>query len=246
MDDVLRATVLDREKGYVHWRLQYGTFVSQRYGFLYMETPKNACTTTKRLLWELSGLPGAPGEERFHERRQFEGRPSIMDLEPAVAAELLTGPDTFRFCFFRDPVTRLKSAFKNKIDVPSQGSEDRFDDHRNAIRDRHHLSDDQAITFPMFAEYAALQADKDRNPHWQLQTRLNLTSHIDYTFIGRVETYEHDIMYVLDTVGVPTGARDAARQVHNRSDDRSLDLPTGVRRSVEDAYTEDYDVIEAL
>jgi len=64
----------------VRRRLGYGAFVGVRHPYLYLETPKAACTTTKAHLWRLEDLgplrpsptpptPPTPGRRRTRARR---------------------------------------------------------------------------------------------------------------------------------------------------------------------------------
>ncbi len=58
--DVARR-LLQSPDPFVRRRLGHGAFVGERYPYLYIETPKSACTTTKGRLWELEGLQGRIG-----------------------------------------------------------------------------------------------------------------------------------------------------------------------------------------
>lgn len=238
----IRRALYRRAPGYVRWRLEYGTFVSFEHRLMYMETPKNACSTTKIIFWKLIGLPeDGLTPARVHERRQYDGRTSVMDLEPNTARRILRGDHYYRFCFLRDPERRLASAYKNKILDLKQAN---YQPIRQAIISRNELDGVEGITFDMFAEYACAQPNKERDPHWQEQAGLNLLDQIDYHFIGRVENYSEDMAHVLRVINAPAHLLDSTKVVHNATHQEPMSASPAVAALVREAYAADYAALE--
>jgi hypothetical protein len=99
-------------------RLAYGSFVADSGNYVYLETPKAACSTMKALLMELAGRqlpkPGALTVERvmhfnMHHKRIHQFK-SLSDLDPEDALAMLVSPEVVRFCVVRNPYARLVSA----------------------------------------------------------------------------------------------------------------------------------------
>src|SRR5579871_4546479 len=76
-----RAQAAGYESGRAIERFAYGSFVSPLHRYMYMETPKVACTSFKHLIAGIEGLtpdPAAPPYQRetrpdmlIHQRRHF-------------------------------------------------------------------------------------------------------------------------------------------------------------------------------
>src|SRR6185312_13253203 len=114
-DRELLQRLLQSPDPFLQRLLGYGAFVGQRYPYLYVETPKSACTTTKVHLWNLEGLGPVPYESRPHERPPGDPRLSLLSVPVEKALDALTSPAIYRFCVWRDPVRRLASAYWEKI-----------------------------------------------------------------------------------------------------------------------------------
>jgi hypothetical protein len=106
-------------------RLAFGSFVSPRHRYMYVETPKAACTSFKHLIAAIEGLSPDSGalpyqrETRpdmlIHQRR-YLALPTLLDVDAETRATILDGsPDWFVFALVRNPFSRLVSFFENKI-----------------------------------------------------------------------------------------------------------------------------------
>src|SRR5258705_3311023 len=98
----------------IHRRLGYGAFVGSRFRYLYLETPKAACTTTKVHLWHLERLGPLPYPNHVHKRPPEDQRRSLLTIGEDAAIDALFGPSVFRFFVWRDPGRRLVSVFTPK------------------------------------------------------------------------------------------------------------------------------------
>jgi hypothetical protein len=106
-------------------RLAFGSFVSLTHRYMYVETPKAACTSFKHLIAAIEGLApdnGALPYQRetrpdmlIHQRR-YLALPTLLDVNPQTRATILAGAsDWFVFALVRNPFGRLVSFFENKI-----------------------------------------------------------------------------------------------------------------------------------
>jgi hypothetical protein len=131
------AVLLQRAEGagydgaYALARLAYGSFVSMRHKYMYVETPKVACTSWKRLIMDVEEVnfddtqPLYHRETRremlIHQRRYFD-MPSLIDVNADARDAILAGsPDWFVFALCRNPFGRLVSVFENKVRLGEPG-----------------------------------------------------------------------------------------------------------------------------
>lgn len=223
-------------------RLAYGTFVSINNQYLYVETPKNACTKTKALLWELERLPRQfGGPEACHKRQRYDGRPSLLDLGYDGARHVLNNPTFFKFCFFRDPVARLISGYRDKIrwDTLDESAEVVA-----AILEQFDLKQREDIGFSHFASFICSQDDNKRNHHYVSQWSLNMADHIKYDFVGRVENYDHAMGYILRKFGAPD---DLIASIGNRvhvSAGPEVDVEPEIAELIKETFAQDYRLLD--
>ncbi len=127
----------------------------------------------------------------------------VQCWEPATRLSLKRGPDWRRFAFVRNPYARLYSAYKNKIaDLASPYIGVRKAIWR-AVGNRQPPA--EAPPFKAFVRYAAEQLARS-GPGWALALpggHSLLLDLIDYSFLGRVESFEKDLATVLHSLGAP-------------------------------------------
>jgi len=209
-------------------RVEWATWVSDRYRYVYLDTPKVACTTIKLLLQQLEGYPLPADREDIHLRAK--ANPSGQFVSTLTRSSLGRfrvrtapvapgpAPGYFWFCFVRNPYSRLLSAYRNKIVAchPDQAQDiaaiTGVSGDRDAIAEAA-----RSISFARFIEYVAAQRDALRNAHWRSQSLLLLPTFFRYSFIGRIETFGSDMKYVLDCLGGPAAAHKQMRHRENAS-----------------------------
>ncbi|MEM1131241.1 MAG: sulfotransferase family 2 domain-containing protein, partial [Pseudomonadota bacterium] len=94
---------------------QYICHWSVRHGFVYVETPKVACTTVKRVLQAAELGPERQTETPadVHAKSQSPLLAPSSDLQGFVAA--MRDPAVFRFGFVRNPYARALSCWLDKM-----------------------------------------------------------------------------------------------------------------------------------
>lgn len=199
----------------VRARLGYGSYVSHRHRYLYVETPKAACTRLKMLIHELEALPPikpsltGPVQTKYymyiHARYAFK-MPSLASLPEEEAASVLAGDGYFRFCFVRNPYSRLVSVWRNKVYLV----EPRFEGVYRRARELYpECFEGRFLRFDGFVRFLCdARNSAYGNPHWALQTSLLFPGAINYDFIGRVESFDDDLAVVEREIGVSFDRRE--------------------------------------
>lgn len=243
MTDTLRE-LLRSDDIFVSYRLRHGAFVGARYPYLYVETPKAACTTTKHHLWRLEGLGEAPYMHRLHERPADDCRLSLTSLSEEAALAALAGRGRLRFIVWRDPVARLKSAYWDKIQLGRDPSPD-WPRWRGAIRIAMGLADDTPIDFDTFARFACAWPDYGRDAHFMSQRRLTLADALDYDVIVRTDDYAAGMAEVFRALGVPRAAWPDLALRDNRSGSALVRASPAVEALIRETYAGDYAMLDA-
>jgi hypothetical protein len=180
-------------------RWNYATWLNVEKGFLYIETPKVACTKVKLTLQEISLLPLPENKENIHHRKNGDFVGSIGDHIDDCDL-LLENKELLKFCFVRHPTERLVSAFKDKIQRSRGPFWERY---RAKIRELMSLSDNSEIHFEHFVEWVRLTGDSSRDIHWRSQYNLLRPDVINYDRIGKMESFNEDFSAILNILGVP-------------------------------------------
>jgi hypothetical protein len=182
------------------------TWISPTYRYFYLGTPKVACSKIKIVLQQLAGYPLPPNPLRVHFRDTpgLSFVPSISDFSTRDAVEILTSPKWFRFCFVRNPYSRLLSGYKSQVmDLTSP-----YVGFRELIRKKAGYptppnSTPRMVGFRDFVRYIGEKSDDDRDGHWKSQTGTLHMEAIQYDFVGRVESFAHDFTDVLKRFSAP-------------------------------------------
>ncbi|WP_432288745.1 sulfotransferase family 2 domain-containing protein (plasmid) [Aminobacter sp. BA135] len=221
---------------YVNWRLRVGSFVSPDLKYVYMDTPKCACTATKMHLWEFEGLPKrAPWPATVHERIEGDGRISLLDLPKKDAIFALTSPSVVRFYVYRKPEHRIASAYMNKI---ADLDLDAYANPRFAIQQKYDLGHPSEITLDQFAEFSCDTDDNFRDAHWQSQNTLLLANLIDYNHAIDMEDYADGMEEVFYQIG--DIQRRNFREVINKTGSKNHLISAPILSKIREAYAQDY------
>ncbi|MEL6957337.1 MAG: sulfotransferase family protein [Pseudomonadota bacterium] len=188
--------------------------LSARYGVLYVNNPKVACSTIKLSLQRAErGDPSFTPKPSVH---SHSASPllTFADFDPpdqALSTALAKTP--FVFSFVRNPFSRLISAYLNKI-VTGQ-KQGRFREEAGF----------DARTCPTLDDFVAAVCSQDplaQNPHWRVQGYNLSWDRIAYDFIGRLENFDMDWAAFTERMGLPPDIHRAGR----RTSHQTVDLPT--------------------
>lgn len=206
---------------------------SARFRYIYVETPKVACSTIKRTL-QYAEVDG--DRERMPENvhlRYASPIPMLRDAYP-VFQELLDDPEAIRFCFVRNPFSRALSCYLDKFSKARKNQ-------RAQSCDLLGLPNDESLTFHDYLRAVKDQPDHQRNVHWMSQSYLLYPAGMRYDFIGRFEHLAADLEKLLEKLGIPLEtlqtvaphATSASQKIETHFGPREIDL-------VREIYEEDF------
>ena len=201
-------------------------------GLVYVKNPKAASSTV--LLW-LDRLH--TGEHTFStEKAHRDNRLPTVDVVGWKVVSDMLGGSAFRFTFVREPLSRLESAYHNKIG--------RLGNWRVKVQNLLGLPADRdaPVTFEQFLTAVEQQDPLEMDLHWRPQ-HLNLMHPlVSYDLVGHVETFDRDIAELRRHVDVPEIVMES-RNVSPRKPVTSVydGRPDLVRR-VQQVYAEDFEI----
>lgn len=192
-DISVRAEARGYAPDYALARMSYGTFVSPDRRYMYMETPKAACTSWKQLVVALEGASVDTDASPYHRetrsdmlihQRKHVSVPTLLDVSPQERRAILEGADDWHvFALCRNPYSRLVSVFENKVRLGEPGYRDlvaRFGDEASYR--------DARAAFSAFVREVAADLDaRSKDAHLQPQNQLLLVDLIPYGHIYPVE-----------------------------------------------------------
>ncbi len=180
---------LTERSGYA--RVNYSMHISLKHAYLFYETPKSGCSTIKRRLQriELSDTPFKPSNS-VHSRLES---PMIApsQLPRAQINEILADHRFPKFCFVRNPFTRVLSAYLDKI-VRNEPQKALF----FKAQGKPDTPLTQTVSFSEFLEALALTPAAKMDPHWMPQGFHLFYDLLDYNFVGKFENFENDFSTV--------------------------------------------------
>ena len=198
----------------------HSVYCSLNQKFFYGETPKTGCSTIKKVLIqaELGKRINFENLEYIHYR---EFSPLLKIWQIGNLEDFFTREDIFKFCFVRNPYTRLLSAYLDKI------VNDKYQ--AQHIKIQMGLSPDskRPISFEDFVDVVIVQPVMYMDLHWRTQYHQTFQKNINYDFIGRFETFEDDFLFVLQKLGIDPNAFYDAERSH----------ATHASKHIQDHYT---------
>ncbi len=186
-------------------------YVDDTNQFLYCMIPKVACTNWKRVMLVLSGkvnttdpMTLSPAQAHSNENAKY-----LKTLNSYTVAEIKYRlKHYFKFMFVREPLERLLSAYRNKFTVsynnyfPQRYGKYIIKKFRKNPSAKS-LRMGQDVRFQEFLKYILdAETPKPFNAHWRQYYKLCHPCLVDYDAIGKYETVDDDIDYVLHEVHV--------------------------------------------
>ncbi|XP_033098107.1 carbohydrate sulfotransferase 10-like [Anneissia japonica] len=182
--------------------------VNDKYKLLFCFIPKVGCTTWKRIFLVLNGfinttLDLKPGEVKA----VFS---NITTLKQTTAIEALKKLKTYtKITFVRHPFSRVLSAFRSKLrpGLKFDYTKQWRDNLGRYIMKRYRSGTNRStydLTFTEFVRYLGDETQKTHyyydNNHFYSQHKTCLPCHIDYDYIGTMETFKDDAEYILNAL----------------------------------------------
>lgn len=195
MSDLYKAFALAAAKYCRHVPVQtfdYSVCVSTRYRYLFVETPKAACSSIKLTLQrlELDDPDYAPPDFEDVHNRNFS--PLLKPSQLGSLDSFIARDDIFKFCFVRNPYTRLLSAWLDKI---AGNRPQKAQILLQLGREPARLN--QPVSFAEFVRAVAEQPVSMMDPHWRVQYYQTFQPGLTFDFIGRFESFDADFRRVL-------------------------------------------------
>jgi Sulfotransferase family len=194
----LKAEVPAMERFFAHFNnveeFNYSVHISEEFRFIYFNNPKSACTTIKASL-NLACAAAIGRKLEYRSIADIHNRDHNLLLRPdqvgyARFREMLGDASYFKFCFLREPVQRIASAFSSKLAWQS-GSLARL----NRIL---HRSDHAPLSFPQFIDILLSNREvRDIDEHWRLQRKQICFDFVPFDKIGLFESLASDLEAVL-------------------------------------------------
>jgi dermatan 4-sulfotransferase 1 len=170
--------------------LIHASHISLQNKYLYVETPKVACSTIKKLLIDAEYEGRVPfSEMEYIHYREFS--PLLNARQVGDFRDFLGRKDIFKFCFVRNPYSRLLSCYLDKI-AKRKGQH-----YWPQIELGYGSFYDKALTFVEFVEAVCAQPIRHMDPHWRIQYYATFQAGIDYDYIGRFENFEADLKFAI-------------------------------------------------
>ncbi len=175
--------------------LIHATHISLRHGYLYVETAKVACSTVKRLLIdaEYESKVELTESEYIHFR---EFSPLLNARQIGPFDNFLKRSDIFKFCFVRNPYTRLLSCYLDKI-IQRKGPQ-----HPLMIQLGYSQFSEKVLSFEEFIEAIIAQPVVYMDAHWRTQYYATFQGGIDYDFIGKFENFATDFRHAIQQTNI--------------------------------------------
>ena len=181
---------------------------SEKHKYIYVETPKVACTTVKRVLQAAEkGILEAPKKYNVHDRTASPLLAPQDDIGSFLNA--LRSTEYRRFCFVRNPYTRILSCYLEKmVQNPLE---------RKRLAPMLGLDPSTPPSFINFLTAISEQRDEERDIHWAPQTYLLRPNRIQYSFVGRFELFREQLRLVCRVLSISQYATDLPDTDHATS-----------------------------
>jgi len=192
-------------------RIKYASFVGEQYPFLFIETPKCACSTMKKVMAHIEGKEIARKhvfkettlDMSLHSRNVHPVK--SLDQYPTLKInELLNSSSVTRFCVVRNPYARLVSAWADKI----RQKEPAYQKYWAIIANFNNKSQEECPSFDDFIQWVTSYGHDGIDPHWKAMKELLLPELINYSFVIKTESLTEDFQCVLDSIGYNSSAKE--------------------------------------
>ena len=188
----------------------YVVHCSEQLGVFYVEVPKAASSSVKKLLQlaEVGGDVQALRSLGGNMHKRYHSPIPTLNASGLRIGDVNADPRYFKFAFVRNPFSRLLSCYLDKIARPRDEPR-RLKLGFDAVEPVSLLRFLEALTEP-----AALLVDT----HWMPQVYLLEPERIDWDFIGRFERIDDDLRVVIERLTTLPAQQQTMRVDPHRTD----------------------------
>jgi dermatan 4-sulfotransferase 1 len=225
-------------------KIGYSMYYGGRGAYLYQPIPKNACTSIKTLLLEVEGLP-VDDNSWYRHQKEYNGFPGTNHLPLEEQLDVFEGrTDTFKFVFVRNPYARLASAYSDKLGMNLAPHIVRK---IGVSAAQHGIALSKPITFPELVSVVCRQSLAEMDFHYRPQYYEGRFEIVKYDFVGRMETLDADLTYVLKRIGAAdTVVARAHQRLNGTGSSAELweNVPADVHQLFLKVFGIDFDVLQ--
>ena len=216
----------------------YATHISLKHKYIFVETPKVACSTIKMVLQRLELEMEDFIRDEFEDLHIREFSPLLQLMQLPNFEDYFFRHDFYKFCFVRNPYDRLLSCYLDKIANPIISKEKEFLINYMGLDE---IKDgDHNISFRKFVEVIQKQSLLEMDYHWRPQTYLTCQSSIDYDFIGKLESFDDDFKIISKNISKNMNKYYSPEIRHHTNANKLLD-----KYYDDDLYDRVYNIYEA-
>ena len=185
--------------------------ISRTHKYIYHMNPKVGSNTTLNMLYRIAGLDdkaiGNPHQTSRHSQLLRNHGLLAVDLEHnECQAYFVDFPKYYTFSFTRNPYTRLKSAYNDKLkryaEIVMPDVVDELGRGEGGLSKKQFQQElMQRITFRQFVKGVCgehLRGDQ----HWVPQYDRLRPDLCHYDFLGKLENYKEDLTAILEAIGI--------------------------------------------
>ncbi|MDD2724502.1 MAG: sulfotransferase family 2 domain-containing protein [Methylovulum sp.] len=199
----------------IEHRLFHGSYVGDKRDYVFLATPKAACSTMKWILVDLENRHVPLRHFGLQTSREMiiHARPhdikNLMQFSEDERLRLLNDGKVVRFCVVRNPYARIASAWSNKI----RQKEPELRNSWQRIAEYFGTDPEICPSFPQFARWVVETAQADHcNNHWHSMAHLLLPELMRYTHILHTENLEAEFASVLKIIAPAKNAGDLLKK----------------------------------
>lgn len=177
------------------------------YNFIFAYVPKVACSNWKCIFRYMNNQDDYLNTAIAH-NRELSGLEFLSDFDNYK--HIISDNKIKKYCFIRDPFSRILSAYLNKIE-PYRTAKEKHERQNNffhkiseEINDwrKANLPEEKDLNLYCFLKW--IESSKSyhiNNEHWMTQTSLLNPDTIKYDYIGRFENIKKDADAILNFIG---------------------------------------------
>lgn len=175
------------------YEFDHNIHISLKNKFLYVETPKVACSTLKLTLARLELEDNEYFREDIHDRNVS---PLLRPVQAGDFERLTNDQGFIKFCFVRNPYERLLSSYLNKV----KRRDKRIYPTLLCQLGLDQTDFNQEISFDLFVTSIEQVPISMMNSHWRPQYYQTFQDSLKFDYVGRLENFEKDILRIGDMI----------------------------------------------